>query len=114
MKRFLILGAIALASITANVDKASAWINSNFGVGMNWSWQCGGNDFMHGLFRCGQPCGPDFNCQQVPAYPRQGAPMPAAPCPPGGAPGFGYGPGPVAAPVQAFRYPHASYYGYGR
>lgn len=137
MKRFLILGVFTVACAAVVHDDASAWVNSNFGVGLNWSYQCGGNDFLGGLIHCGQPCGPDYVNMQVPVGGNrpcccQGQPVtipgqvyctpgngggmapaaPAAPCPPGanGAPG---------APVQAFRYAYRPVYspymyGYGR
>lgn len=68
MKRFLILGALTVAFAAASYEQASAWINSNFGLGMNWSWQSGGNSILGGLWRDGQPCGPDFVPTHQPVY----------------------------------------------
>jgi len=122
MKRFLILGVFAIATATASIQEASAWINSNFGVGMNWGFQCGGNDFLCGLCRCGQPGAPDYYKQQVPVYPRPTcctAPAPVMPpqtiCPPG-AGGHGLAAPGYPGPVQAFRpaYQPVGQYYYGR
>jgi len=125
MKRFLILGAVAVACVCASVHEASAWVNSNFGLGMNWSWQSGGNSLLCGLWRDGQPGGADFYPQHVPVYPRPTcctapAPVPVAPqvfCPPGAGAPAPVGPGgPI--PGQAFRYSYrpsySPYYGHGR
>src|ERR1700738_1435980 len=82
MKRIISLGLLALGILCAADQQASAWVNSKFGVGLNWSWQGGGNNLLWGAIRGGTP-----------------------PCPengPYGAPGFdggfggyggGYGPG---------------------
>lgn len=102
MKKILPIGLLTLCFAVAAQERASAWINSRFGIGLNWGWQSGGNNLLWGLFRDGQPCGPDIYCAPVPVYPR-----PA--CYGGCAPGCGYGggyplpgvavPPPVAAPV---------------
>lgn len=125
MKRFLILGVFTVAFATMSIQEASAWINSNFGLGLNWNWQSGGNSFCGGLFRDGQPCGPDMVPSHVPVYPRPCCcqagvvQVPQIVCPPGAgaqAPLPGVGPGGPGGPVQAFRYsyrPAPGYY-YGR
>jgi len=59
MKKILVLGALALSTGLLSEQPASAWVNAKFGVGLNWSWQSGGNNFPWGLFRNGQPPGPD-------------------------------------------------------
>jgi hypothetical protein len=66
MKKILVLGALALSIGLLSEQPASAWVNCKFGVGLNWNWQSGGNNFLWGAFRNGQPPGPDC------AYPRGG------------------------------------------
>src|SRR6516162_1554493 len=77
MKKILVLGALALSIGLLSEQHASAWVNAKFGVGLNWNWQSGGNNFLWGFFRNGQPPGPDC------CYPRGGYP---------GYPGGGHGP----------------------
>src|SRR5436190_14703955 len=81
MKRILTAGILALTLTAMAEQEASAWVNNKFGIGLNWNWQSGGNNFLWGLFRNGQPPGPGCD----------------APCGPGfGGPGFGgpgFGPG---------------------
>jgi len=59
MKKLLLGGIAALAVVVATERPASAWINSKFSVGLNWHWQSGGNNLLWGLFRNGQPPGPE-------------------------------------------------------
>src|SRR5262249_55436505 len=59
MNKFPAAGALALTAVVAAAPEAPAWINFKFGAGVNWSWQSGGNNFLWGLFRNGQPPGPD-------------------------------------------------------
>lgn len=59
MKKILVLGALALSIGLLSEQPASAWVNAKFGVGLNWNWQSGGNNFLWGVFRNGQPPGPD-------------------------------------------------------
>jgi len=126
MKKFAIAGLLAILVAVASQHQASAWINSKFGMGMNWSYASGGNSFGCGLIRNGQPGGPEFYHSKVavPAYPQpaccvtQPAPVMPAPqvyCPPGAAAQ------PVAAPANAsqslrpvypYRYPTSYYRGY--
>jgi hypothetical protein len=80
MKRFLVLGPLALTLALLSGQTASAWVNFKFGAGVNWSWQSGGNNFLWGFFRNGQPPGPDV------AYPPNGHA-------PGYPPGYGGYPG---------------------
>ena len=55
MKKFLTLGALALTLAVLSTQQASAWTNFKFGVGLNFGYQAGGNNFGWGLFRNGQP-----------------------------------------------------------
>jgi len=72
MKNILFVGALALTTACMSGEQASAWINSQFGVGLNWNWASGGNSFGYGLIRDGQPGGAEFyhSLQAVPAYPQ--------------------------------------------
>jgi hypothetical protein len=67
MKKFVVMGALALALAVCSQQEASAWVNTKFGVGLNWGYQSGGNNFLWGVFRNGQPpccdgpgCGPGY------------------------------------------------------
>ena len=70
MKRFLIIGALALGLVAMSRQEASAWIKCRFSVGLNWSWDSGNNNFLWGFMKNGQ----------VPGYPTDfyagGASMP--------------------------------------
>jgi hypothetical protein len=59
VKKFLIIGALALGLAAVSVQEASAWIKCNFSIGLNWSWESGNNSFLWGLWSSGQ----------VPGYP---------------------------------------------
>src|SRR5262245_22685467 len=61
MKRFLVVGVVALGVVLATQQQAPAWINFKMGVGLNWHWQSGGNNILWGVFHDGQPPGPDYN-----------------------------------------------------
>src|SRR4051794_11744784 len=93
MKKILLGGIAALAVVLATEKQASAWINSRFSVGLNWSYQSGGNNFLWGLFRNGQPPGPEA---YGPGFPGG---FPGGGYPGGGYPGGGYpGNGPNGFP----------------
>ncbi len=63
MKKFLAMGALALAVAAIPQHQAKAWHNSSFSFGMNWSHSCGGNNLLWGLYRNGQPGEGDLpNC----------------------------------------------------
>jgi hypothetical protein len=85
MKKILTAGLLALSAALITDQQASAWVNCKFGVGLNWNWQSGGNNFLWGAFRNGQPPCPDV------AYPGGGGGYPGhgAPTFPGVQP---YGP----------------------
>lgn len=59
MKKFLTMGALALSLAAICVAPAPAWLNWKFGIGLNLGWQSGGNNTLWGLFRNGQPPGPE-------------------------------------------------------
>jgi hypothetical protein len=79
MKKFLSMGALALALAGVCSAPAPAWLNWKLGLGLNFGWQSGGNNTLWGFFRNGQPPGPDCG----------GAG--GCPLPPGGPLGGGYG-----------------------
>jgi len=72
MKNILFVGALALTTACISGEQASAWINSQFGMGLNWNWASGGNSIGYGLYRDGQPGGAEFfhSLQATPAYPQ--------------------------------------------
>ena len=59
MKKFLVIGLLAISAMALSQQQASAWINSRFGVGMNWDFQAGGNSLLWGLVRSAQSENPD-------------------------------------------------------
>jgi hypothetical protein len=62
MKRFFVASLFAIGMLAITQQQASAWVNSKFGVGLNWDLQSGGNQFFWGAWRNGQPPGPEaFN-----------------------------------------------------
>src|SRR5262249_50754300 len=71
------LSFLALALGALAVSDAKAWINSQFGIGLNWCYQSGGNNFFGPLWQNGQPPAPDCGIG-VPGMPAPGIP---APCP---------------------------------
>lgn len=86
MKKILALGVLTLGLFAATERPAQAWVNSKFGIGLNWHLQSGGNNFLWGLFRNGQVPGPETFQQGGPFTPpgyQQG---------PGGFQYFGAGP----------------------
>ncbi len=94
MKKVVLTGLLALGVLAISHQQASAWVNSRFGIGLNWDRQSGGNNFLWGAYRNGQPPGPEafgdgFNAGGFPASPFSG-PMPTpfggAPMPQGFAP----------------------------
>ncbi|MBM4069284.1 MAG: hypothetical protein FJ271_10110 [Planctomycetes bacterium] len=64
MKKLLVVGALALAVVVLSERQASAWCHCKFGVGLNFDYQAGGNNWLWGAFKNGQPPGcPDcINC----------------------------------------------------
>ncbi len=138
MKKFLVTGALALSIAALSQQQASAWTNFRVGLGLNLGWQSGGNNWLWGAFRNGQPPGPEFgggiygyppghhpHHQHMPFYFGHGMPSNghAMPSNGHGMPLGGYGapfqgmsfeppmPAPVFAPMetQAF-YPHGPAY----
>ena len=49
MKRLMVMGLTALAVVLAGQRPASAWSRLKFGVGLNISWEGGGNSVLFGL-----------------------------------------------------------------
>ena len=129
MKKIALTGLIAITLIALAQQQASAWVNQRFGVGLNWHRQAGGNNFGWGLYRNGQPPGPEsFGGVFAPSAPTTpffgNAPMPQpAPhsyAPQGYAPQTVYYPpmpaptyaGQYATPYQFASYPRQTYYYY--
>ena len=76
MKKFLMMGALAMALAVLSTQQAPAWINVKFNAGLNYGYQAGGNNLLWGAFRNGQPPGPD-GCSGFPQsgpgfYPQSG------------------------------------------
>jgi hypothetical protein len=91
MKKLLAMGALAVALLAVSQQQASAWKNVKFGCGLNWEWSSGGNCFGWGLWRSGQPPGPEsFGYPGHGPYGNGFAPMPGGYGMPGyGMPGYG-------------------------
>ena len=117
MKKIVLAGLIAVCVIALSQQQASAWINSRFGVGLNWEAQSGGNNFGWGLWRNGQPPGPEafggsqggsgFSAPFAAPAPHSYAPMPQS----YDAPAAPYA-GQYASPYQFANYPRPVYYYY--
>jgi hypothetical protein len=58
MHRFLGISVLTALALAATERPAQAWVNSRFSVGLNWSFQSGGNSAFWGLWRNGQVPGP--------------------------------------------------------
>lgn len=127
MKKIIFAALVAVSVMAISNQHASAWVNSRFGVGLNWDVQSGGNNFLWGAWRNGQPPGPEaFGGGGAPRFsgpmPQQGfapqgypAPMPQGfpPQPPFNAstaePPFA---GQYASPYQFATYARPVYYYY--
>ena len=106
MKKFVLAGLVALSVMAITQQQASAWINSRFGIGLNWHTQSGGNQILWGAWRNGQPPGPE--AYGYGGHHHQHSSMPTFYAPPAG--GF-YGSAPYQAPMQgSFTQPTS--YGY--
>lgn len=106
MKKIVFAGLLAVSMMAISQQQASAWINSKFGIGLNWDVQSGGNQILWGVWRNGQPPGPEaFGGGGGYGGPRFGGPMPApfgaAPMPQG-YPAQGFAPMPQGYPPQSF------------
>ncbi|MBI2806860.1 MAG: hypothetical protein HYX68_17920 [Planctomycetes bacterium] len=115
MKKFFASGMLAICLIALSQQQASAWINTRFGVGLNWQWQSGGNNLLWGAYRGAQPPGPEafggqhghfhgYSMSEFPVEQSQGVyPMPTP------APAYQY-PSASPAPFQFATYPRPVYY----
>lgn len=63
MKKFLMMGALAMALAVLSTQQAPAWINVKFNAGLNYGYQAGGNNLLWGAFRNGQP--PDLTAARA-------------------------------------------------
>jgi hypothetical protein len=89
MKKIVALSVMALAVLALSGQKASAWSNIKFGVGLNLSYTGGGNNFLWGAYKSQQPPAQGYGAVPPPV---PGGIPPAMPGAFG--PGFGgYGPG---------------------
>ncbi len=59
MKKILAIGVLAIGMMAISQQQASAWVNTRFGMGLNFDWSSGGNTLLWGLIRDGQPGAPD-------------------------------------------------------
>jgi hypothetical protein len=115
MKKVLVTGLLAICVIAISQDQASAWVNKRCGLNLSWSRQSGGNNFGWGLYRNGQPPGPEaFGHGFAPsAYPSYGhshgfdASSFDMPAPAYAPPSYAY-----PMPYQFATYPRPEYYYY--
>ncbi|HZZ80489.1 MAG TPA: hypothetical protein VFE62_18440 [Gemmataceae bacterium] len=114
MKKVLAIGLLAICAIALSEQQASAWVNSRFGVGLNWDISSGGNSVLWGAWRNGQPPGPEafgggyghhhhgYGYSMTPQSTPYAYEMPAAPS---------YAqPMPMQQPFQFATYPRPVYY----
>jgi hypothetical protein len=121
MKRFLSIGLLATSAVLADQAPASAWVNFKFSAGVNWQFQCAGNNF-----RNGQPPGPEaihgahghgqshFHGYAAPQQPYYGfnPTMPQQPpAPANGAPSAAPTSLPAAAPESSTTPGYSNFYG---
>ncbi len=109
MKKFLATGMLALCLIAASYQQASAWTNHQFGIGLNWSRQSGGNSICHGLYRNGQPAAPDA-FHHGPAFPQFIDYTPQAYAMPTQTPAYAPPVATYPSPYQFATYPRPEYY----
>jgi hypothetical protein len=104
MKKIVFAGLVALSVMAISHQQASAWVNTKFGVGLNWEAQSGGNQFLWGAWRNGQPPGPEaFGGGGGYGAPRFSGPMPQQGFAPQGYPAQGFGgPAQQGFPPQGF------------
>ena len=132
MKKFLATGLLAICAIALSQQQASAWINTKFGVGLNWGWQSGGNNFGWGAWRNGQPPGPEafqgggyghghghefyhgHGHHHSMVQPQGMAPAPYAYTAPMPEPAYAQPAAPYGTPFHYATYPRPVYYYYGR
>lgn len=64
MKNLLLAGVLALVVGAVSEQQASAWCDTKFSIGLNFQHASGGNSWLWGAFKNGQPPGcPDcINC----------------------------------------------------
>jgi hypothetical protein len=101
MKKIVFAGLVALSVMAISHQQASAWVNTKFGVGLNWEAQSGGNQFLWGAWRNGQPPGPEAFGGGY-GTPRFNAQMPQQGFAPQGYPAQGFNPMPQGLPPQGF------------
>jgi hypothetical protein len=77
MKKIVLAGLIAVSLVALSQQQASAWVNSRFGIGLNWERQSGGNNFGWGAWKNGQPPGPEAFGQAAQGGQGYGAPSPS-------------------------------------
>jgi hypothetical protein len=88
MKKILVLSAAALTVLAISGQKASAWCDWKFGVGLNLAYRGGGNNFLWGAYKSQQPPAPGIAGLPGPAPVPGAVPVPAIP---GYAPPYGGG-----------------------
>ncbi len=118
MRKILVFGALALGLALGSEQTASAWVNFKFGAGINWNYQSGGNNTLWGLFRNGQPPGPDGQQfgpggQTFPGHPQFGPQNFQYFGNQGYNPGVGQQTVPTDVPAFPAQTPVAQAYGYG-
>ena len=59
MKKIVAAGLLAFCVIAISQQQASAWTHTKFGIGLNFDRQAGGNSALWGIWRNGQPPGPE-------------------------------------------------------
>ena len=54
MKKFIVVGLLALGLTAVSQQQASAWYKLNFSIGMNFNWESGNNSYLWGMVNSGQ------------------------------------------------------------
>lgn len=133
MKKFLLLGVLALGLGAVSGQRASAWCSFKLSAGVNMEYTGGGNCLLWGLYKSSEPpygpagCSPDYGAGAYGGYAMGGYGYPAAggygysaptgygytaPATPAPAPATESAPAPKPAAVTPVMY-DASWYGNG-
>ena len=84
MKKILSMGLLTVCALMVAEQRAHAWVNGKFSIGLNWQVQSANNSILWGVFKNGQVPGPEAF-----GMPGCGGGF----CPPGGGGGGHFGPG---------------------
>src|ERR1051325_726534 len=59
MKKILSMGLLTVCALMVAEQRAHAWVNGKFSIGLNWQVQSANNSILWGVFKNGQVPGPE-------------------------------------------------------